>query len=264
MKPKYKLAYLLITAAACAVSLAAAQEPAAPAGEGNGQQPAPAAPAAEQPAAGAVSGAPGQDPAAAPAPAATEQTPAAAETTPPPATPQSMDIDTLKQAAGSGDAEAQTELAERYFTGKDVSIDIMLGIQQLSFAVQKNNPKAQTMLGACYYSGTGVSQDYLVALEWFTKAASSGYAPAQLCLYAAYRDGRGVPADAKVAMQWLEKAMAQKSTDAMCEMALIKLRGALGTQQNIEAARAILEEAKALGSSQAVQMLNLLDEAFGK
>ncbi|MCQ2364869.1 MAG: sel1 repeat family protein [Akkermansia sp.] len=175
-----------------------------------------------------------------------------------------MSFEALEKAAAAGDAEAQAQLAECYFTGRGTAADPMLGIQQLSYAVGQNNAKAQTMLGACYYSGTGLAVDYVTALEWFNRAALAGYPQAYMCLYAAYRDGNGVPADSKIALQWLEKAVSAKHPDAMCEMALLKLKGELGEPVNIEAAHAVLEEARSLGSSQAEKMLKLLDEASAK
>lgn len=200
-------------------------------------------------------------PAQEPAPS-TSETPLAEGNAPQQAALADMPINELMKAAENGDADAQTELAERYFSGRDVHVDAMLALQQLSYAVQQNNPKAQTLLGACYYSGTGVARDFSIALEWFARAASAGYPPAQMCMYAAYRDGRGVPLSDSKALQWLEKAVFAKSPEAMCEMGLIKLKGKLGTVRNVESARDMLEKARELGNAQAEKLLQLLDEAY--
>ncbi|MGN0820823.1 MAG: tetratricopeptide repeat protein [Akkermansia sp.] len=173
-----------------------------------------------------------------------------------------LSMEDIKEAADSGDDRAQVELAKMYFRGgKGTPKDVLRGIEQLSKALKKNNPEAQTMMGACYYTGTGIPKDYFIALVWFQKAASIGYPQAFLCIYAMYRDGCGLPKNDELALQWLEKAVFAKSPDAMCEMALLKIKGRLGVRVNPEEARALLKKAKEAGSKRAAEMLQEIEKA---
>jgi TPR repeat protein len=80
------------------------------------------------------------------------------------AAPQANDIDSLREAASAGDAQAQFALADQY------------------------------------YRGVGVPQDYRQALLWFENSANQGFAPAQNQLGNMYEHKFGVPRDYKRAV----------------------------------------------------------------
>ena len=81
-----------------------------------------------------------------------------------------LHIAALRELAETGDADAQTELGERYEDGRDVE------------------------------------QDYTVAVSWFRRAAEQGYAPGQAALGFMYSRGRGVVQDDAEAFRWGRRA----------------------------------------------------------
>ena len=83
------------------------------------------------------------------------------------------DLDTVRQAADQGDAEAQYNL------------------------------------GVIYNNGEGVPKDDAEAVRWFQLAAEQGYAKAQFELGYKYRWGHGVPLDDAEAGRWLRLAAEQ-------------------------------------------------------
>jgi Sel1 repeat len=77
-------------------------------------------------------------------------------------------------------------------------------------AADQGDAAAQTNLGNLYYTGQGVTKDYGQAAVWYRKAAEQGYADAQSNLADLYDSGKGVPQDHAQAEIWRQKA-AEKS-----------------------------------------------------
>ena len=164
-----------------------------------------------------------------------------------------VSTDSLREAAEKGDDEAQTELAKIYFRGTEPAPrDIQGGIELLNKAVQKKNPEAQLLLGACLCAGVGQSKDYLSAIDYFQRAASNGCGKAYLCMYAMYRDGCGVDKNNDQAIRFLQQGIDARSPEALCEMALLRLKGFLGLGADRASALSYLRQAAEAGSERAI------------
>ena len=114
-----------------------------------------------------------------------------------------------KRAAELGHVEAQCDLGNCYYGGKDVAQDYIEAVKWYRMAAEQGNVKAQDGLGECYYYGFGISKDYSEAVKWYRKAAEQGYASAQKTLGDMYYDGEGVPQDYVEAVKWYRKAAEQ-------------------------------------------------------
>lgn len=81
----------------------------------------------------------------------------------------------LDQRANAGDANAELELSDAYFKGKDVSKDEKEGYRLLLRAANQGLPKAQFQMGE-YTAGQGNRpDDYMVAYMWYALAERNGY-----------------------------------------------------------------------------------------
>lgn len=142
--------------------------------------------------------------------------------------------------AAHGNAEAQYELASRFFSGKGVPKNEKLAIEWLIKASDRGNEEAQYLLYTCYNMGTGVPKNPKVALgflmmsaegankyaqfelgeyyegknhydqatEWFKKSARQEYAPAQMELGRCYYYGLGSIRAEEIALGWIQRAIA--------------------------------------------------------
>ena len=87
----------------------------------------------------------------------------------------------LLNAAELGDAAAQYELGNMYYTGRDVPWDRHKALQWYKKSADHGYAAAQLTLGIMYSSGdsdSGVPKDDSKAIEWYQKAAEQGYAKA--------------------------------------------------------------------------------------
>ena len=75
-------------------------------------------------------------------------------------------------------------------------------INTLKQQAQKGNAQAQFKLGLMYVLGQGVPQDDVEAVKWFRLAADQGDAYAQYSLGEMYTNGQGVPQDDVQAVKW--------------------------------------------------------------
>ncbi|HPQ50531.1 MAG TPA: tetratricopeptide repeat protein, partial [Alphaproteobacteria bacterium] len=87
-------------------------------------------------------------------------------------------IQRLQQSADDGDAEAQYELAERYFHGNGVEKDDGQAFEWFKQAANQELAKAQHALGLCYFYGIGVEKNKEIAFEWCEKASRQNFAMA--------------------------------------------------------------------------------------
>jgi len=79
-------------------------------------------------------------------------------------------------AATEGDAEAQSELAFLYFTGKFIEKDYDKAKHWFNIAARKGYPLAQYNMGILWYTGNGVSEvNAKKAYAWFNLAATNGH-----------------------------------------------------------------------------------------
>ena len=114
-----------------------------------------------------------------------------------------------RKAAEQGDAVAQFNLGNCYYTGKGVTKDYSQAVYWYRKAAEQRVARAQYNLGYCYLQGQGVSQDYSQAFIWLKKAAEQGVSEAQNFIGAFYSDGSGVVQDYAQAIYWWKKAAEQ-------------------------------------------------------
>ncbi len=82
-------------------------------------------------------------------------------------------------AAKSGNAIAQTALAEQFLESRDKR-NKRMGLIWLNKAVDKNNPRALTVMAELYSSGNFVSKDSDKTKSFLTQAITQNYAPAMV------------------------------------------------------------------------------------
>ncbi len=114
-------------------------------------------------------------------------------------------FDRKLDAAETGDAEAQYDVAYRYEKGRGVDEDDDLALVWYMKSADQGIAKAQYKVGSFYLKGIGVDEDPQQARIWLQKSADLGYGPAQ------YRLGKLSAASAggfdyQLAAIWLQKA----------------------------------------------------------
>jgi uncharacterized protein len=87
-----------------------------------------------------------------------------------------------RNAAESGDVDAQLYLGWCYSTGKDVAVDKPEAVKWYRKAAEAGRLNAQTALGWIYFSGEGGRQDLKESAKWYRKAAAQGDAKAKKML----------------------------------------------------------------------------------
>ena len=124
-----------------------------------------------------------------------------------------LPVGALRELADTGDAEAQTELGERYEEGRDgVVRDYEAAVALYLRAAEQRDARGQGNLGAMYSNGWGVAPDNEVAVRWYRRAVAQGNARAQNGLGSMYRDGLGgVLQDDTEAVRWFRLSAEQGS-----------------------------------------------------
>ena len=93
-----------------------------------------------------------------------------------------LDPAQLRQAAGQGDASAQTNLGLMFHLGEGVSEDKQEAVKWYRMAAEQGYAEAQWLLGYTYYEGEGVAKDDREAEKWTRLAAEQEHAWAQYFL----------------------------------------------------------------------------------
>ena len=81
-----------------------------------------------------------------------------------------QDIEVVRKKAEAGDAEAQIELGNRYFGGKNITKNEKEAMKWFGKAAEQNNPEGECMLGIAYLD-RGDKEDLVKAEDFFLKAA---------------------------------------------------------------------------------------------
>ena len=134
----------------------------------------------------------------------------------------------IKEAAQSGDPEAQEQLGIMYSNGEGVPKDQEKAALWFTKAAKQGRILAQWRIGSMYYSGVGVHRDYRKAVDWLTKAAEKGDGVSQGLLgtillgesffMSRYTPLEGAPRNPKKAMEWTTKAAMQGHSSAQSEL----------------------------------------------
>jgi uncharacterized protein len=191
----------------------------------------------------------------------------------------------IERAATQGYDDAEFELGERYWEGKGVGQDFVIGAKWLNKSSDKDNPMAQmilaeayskglvipkndkeairlsrilagpfpsygTILGDYYAEGIAVPLDHKIAADWFRKAAEYGYEGGQMRLAYCYANGQGVPKSDVDALIWFQKAAEQGNPNAQKAVGH-RYRDGLGVQKNLMEAAKWYQLAAAQGSADA-------------
>ena len=133
--------------------------------------------------------------------------------------------DEFLDEAEQGEAEAQYNLGNCYYTRSGAEQDYAQAVHWYEKAAEQGNARAQTNLGYCYSKGEGVAQDFAKATYWFEKAAEQGEARAQFSIAVCYYAGRGVAQDYAKAVHWFTKAAEQGDADAQCNLGYCYSKG---------------------------------------
>lgn len=110
--------------------------------------------------------------------------------------------DFYHRQASEGDAGAQYDLANMYYTGNGMEKNYNEAAGWYRKAADHGVVPAQVALGTMYSNGEGVDQDYNQAVKYWREAADHGNSDAELHLGNAYHEGKGVPKDDTEAVKW--------------------------------------------------------------
>lgn len=164
---------------------------------------------------------------------------------------------TMRQLAERGDAIAQYQVGEDYFSGNGVIKDYVEAVKWYRKSAEQCYGYAEDMMARCYRAGWGVSIDekeeikwmvraakhgvendqlflgqkyyngtdlvgknYVKAAKWFRTAAENGSVMAQYLLGMCYKKGEGVPQDNAEAEKWLRLAAEHGYEKAKAELGI--------------------------------------------
>lgn len=84
-------------------------------------------------------------------------------------------IKSLVAAADGGSSDAELALAQMYFDGDGVDVDLPVGLTWLEKAASHGHPQALFDLGVRYCRGDGVSQDVTLGEKFYGEAGNAGH-----------------------------------------------------------------------------------------
>jgi len=143
----------------------------------------------------------------------------------------------LRNAAMTGHAESQVELAAMYLYGNGVEEDAVEAARWYRLAADQGNADGQFGLGWLYANGLGVPEDVVEAVRWYRLAAQQENAQAQYNLGTSYANGVGVPEDAVRAAGWFRLAAEQGEAQAQYNLGWSYAHGAGVSEDAVEAVR---------------------------
>ena len=170
---------------------------------------------------------------------------------------QDTDIDALVSKANSGDASAQSELAQIYRDGQRVTQSFQTSAEWARLAAEGGDAKAQNLLGRYLHSGLGGEKDQDQALHWLGKAAETGDAGYLYDLAHALENGADGTSDAAAAAKYYQKAADAGHNDAATSLGVLYQEGR-GVEQDFAKARVLYERPASEGHARAQNNLGLL------
>lgn len=155
------------------------------------------------------------------------------------------------EAANSGFAAAQYQLAARYYRDEGVNENFTEterwkeAVEWYTRAAVSGHAPAQNMIGVMYNYGEGVEKDLVKSKGWYTQAAVQGYAPAQFNLGNMYFESKEMVEDLVTAVEWYTRAADKGFAPAQYKLATIYDQGKGKYKPNKEkAARLYLDAAQ--------------------
>ena len=160
-------------------------------------------------------------------------------------------VNDLLGLANAGDADAQLELAMRYFKGNGVPINAESFMKWVLKSAEGGNTSAQVLAAQAFRKdGEAVRRDSRVAAEWFSKAAAKGESRAEFELSSMMASAEGLGRDLKRARELLLKAAEHGELDALlCFGCLLVMEN-----KDLESSK-YLQMASDRGSVQAAELL---------
>ena len=151
------------------------------------------------------------------------------------ATTVDMELESLRQRAEEGDADAQYELGFVYETGLGVSQDDVEAARWYRLAADQGLAVAQYNLGVMYVVGRGVPEDFAEGARWFRLAADQGHIASQSRLGGLYLVGMGVLQDYEEAHRWTRLAADQGFASAQFNLGTMYDRAEGVPKDDVEA-----------------------------
>lgn len=127
----------------------------------------------------------------------------------------------FKRLAEAGDADAQSQLAEMYYTGRGAPEDQALAVKWFTAAAEQGDVASQVNLGLLLAQNS----DYEAAAKWFSLAAAQGDGAAMNNMAAFHMRGLGVPRDIPKAFAILEKVAEQGDPNDQLQLGMMYLQG---------------------------------------
>ena len=122
--------------------------------------------------------------------------------------PDPNEIQSLRQRAEAGDAQAQRILGSAYSVGKEIPQNYEEAAKWFRRAAEQGDDMAQCRLAIMYSLGNGVPQNYAKAIDLSRQAAMRGNVLAQFFMGGLHALGRGVPQNYREAYVWYSIAAA--------------------------------------------------------
>jgi localization factor PodJL len=146
--------------------------------------------------------------------------------------PEGLSATSLGQAAESGNAAAQFEVASRFADGRGLAQSHAQAFAWYQRAAMRGFAPAQFSLATLLERGTGAELDVERAKVWYRRAAEQGHVNAMhnLAVLIARRDGEGP--DYATAAAWFREAAERGLTDSQYNLALLCELG-LGIQKSL-------------------------------
>ena len=166
-------------------------------------------------------------------------------------------------------ASWETELGNRYRTGRGASQDYGEAVRWYRKAANRGFAGAQNNLAAMYELGLGIAKNEAEAAHWYRAAAKQGDPRAQHSLGLMYRDGRGVSRHPVDAARWIRRSAEQGHDAAIADLARLYWEG-LGLKRSashaylwwkVAALRGDVHAARQLASIASVLSLDQITQA---
>jgi len=162
-----------------------------------------------------------------------------------------------------GKAWAQTNLANKYYSGNGVKQSYEDAIKYYSMAVKQGDPNAMHDLALMYAHGQGVAQSFEKATELHAMAANRGHATAQAHLGNAYSNGKGVVQSYEKASELYTLAAKQGFVEAQHNLGNLYYNGD-GVARSNAMARKWWLKAALQEHEESITNLKMVDEQEGK
>ena len=130
-------------------------------------------------------------------------------------------ISRTKNAAASGDAEAQFDLGYLYARGMGMRQNHFQALRWFRKSAEQGLARAQNHLGLAYIEARGgIPRNYKEAAGWFRKSAEQGDAEGAYLLAGLYSKGLGLPQSYSRSLQWYQQAAEQNHVYAQLSLGL--------------------------------------------